>query len=68
MCFPFLVELPSKPMLEATQNLINYGVSIGIIEQNYTLYGHRQLRSTECPGNALYNEIQTWPQWSEVVV
>lgn len=53
-------------MLDATHRLINYGVSMGLIEQNYTLYGHRQVRDTECPGDRLYSEIQTWSHWREV--
>ncbi|XP_043362746.1 N-acetylmuramoyl-L-alanine amidase isoform X2 [Dermochelys coriacea] len=27
---------------------------------NYTVHGHRQMVHTACPGNTLYQEIQTW--------
>ncbi|XP_050086280.1 peptidoglycan-recognition protein LB [Anopheles aquasalis] len=57
-------ELPPKNMLAATKTLIEYGVRNGIIASNYTLLGHRQVRSTECPGDRLFEEIKTWPHFS----
>lgn len=52
-------------MLLKTQDLISYAVNRGYLAQNYTLYGHRQVRATTCPGDALYNEITKWPHFSE---
>ncbi|XP_052870252.1 peptidoglycan-recognition protein LB [Anopheles cruzii] len=57
-------ELPPKTMLAATETVIEYGVRQGIIAQNYTLLGHRQVRATECPGDRLFEEIKTWPHFS----
>jgi len=42
------------------------GVETGMIKPTYNLLGHRQSvsSSTECPGDSLYAEIKTWPQWT----
>ena len=36
----------------------------GKISAGYELKGHRQTGSTDCPGDALYVEIQSWPHWT----
>lgn len=56
-------ELPPPKMLQAVKQLIEYGLTEGRISPEYMLLGHRQVRSTECPGQALYNEISTWPHF-----
>ncbi|XP_055634644.1 peptidoglycan-recognition protein LB isoform X2 [Toxorhynchites rutilus septentrionalis] len=60
-------DLPPKNMLLAVQSFIDYGVRHNIIAANYTLIGHRQVRPTECPGDRLYKEIQTWPHYSPML-
>lgn len=62
----FTDELPSEQMLKAVHELIDYGVAKQIIKSDYILYGHRQVRDTECPGDRLYKEIQTWTNWKAV--
>lgn len=64
--FNVSVELPSNDMLENVHQLINYGVSSGKIQENYTLLGHRQVRKTECPGDRLFNEISTWKHFQSL--
>lgn len=59
----FRSVLPDTEMLEAVHGLITYGIQIGKISSNYTLMGHRQVRDTECPGDALFNLIRDWPHW-----
>lgn len=58
----FLVaaKLPPQVQLDAVKELIDFGVDNGYIEKDYKLIGHRQVRKTECPGDRLYAEIQTW--------
>ncbi|XP_055375107.1 peptidoglycan-recognition protein LB-like [Condylostylus longicornis] len=58
--------LPSPKMLEAAHKLIQYGIFKGNLKWDYILHGHRQVRDTECPGDALYNEIKTWPHFVEI--
>lgn len=50
-------------MIENVHRLIEFGVSSGKINQNYTLLGHRQVRNTKCPGDKLFNEISKWPHF-----
>lgn len=54
-------------MLEAVNKLIQYGLSKGHIEPTYKLVGHRQVRDTECPGTALFEEISTWPNFDPTI-
>ncbi|XP_017785142.1 PREDICTED: peptidoglycan-recognition protein LB-like isoform X2 [Nicrophorus vespilloides] len=58
-------ELPPPQQLSTVLKLINFGVRKGYIAKDYTLHGHRQVRNgTECPGNALLEEISTWEHFS----
>jgi len=36
----------------------------GKLSSCYTLHGHRDVGSTECPGDALYDEIRTWSNFT----
>lgn len=56
-------KLPIERMLEVARELIRFGVANEHVVPDYRLIGHRQGRDTECPGDALYAEIQKWPQW-----
>ncbi|XP_067214581.1 peptidoglycan-recognition protein LE isoform X2 [Linepithema humile] len=60
----FNTVLPPKVQLHAAQKIIELGVKGGKIAHNYKLLGHRQVSKTLSPGEALYNEIKTWPHWS----
>ncbi|KAJ4445308.1 hypothetical protein ANN_07113 [Periplaneta americana] len=68
ICFigDYTNELPTAEMMEVAKSLIECGVERESIVANYTLLGHRQVRSTECPGNTLFNEIKTWPHWTDL--
>ncbi|XP_055384729.1 peptidoglycan-recognition protein LF-like [Condylostylus longicornis] len=59
----FTKNTPTANQLNATKLLINEGVKLGKLSSNYVLYGHRQLVPTESPGNNLFNEISTWPNF-----
>lgn len=50
-------------MINATQELIADAIEKGYLSKDYKLIGHRQTKSTLCPGNALYEEIKTWPHY-----
>ncbi|XP_068901289.1 peptidoglycan-recognition protein LB-like isoform X2 [Tenebrio molitor] len=58
-------ELPPEWQLEAVHQLVEHGVEQGMIQEDYKLLGHRQVRDTECPGDRLFNEITTWEHFSE---
>lgn len=61
-----LDQLPPHEQLETTKKLIQRGINLGMIVEDYTLCGHRQVRDTECPGNTLYAEINMWPHFKDI--
>ncbi|XP_077295630.1 peptidoglycan-recognition protein LB-like [Arctopsyche grandis] len=58
------INIPPPNQLKAVQDLIAFGVRDGRINKSYKLLGHRQTRPTECPGQALFDEIKKWPHFS----
>eukprot|EP00105_Crassostrea_gigas_P026932 XP_011448071.1 PREDICTED: peptidoglycan-recognition protein SC2-like isoform X3 [Crassostrea gigas] len=62
----FMTTKPNTAALNAVKNLIQCGVNLGHITSTYRLYGHRDVSTSSCPGDALYNEIKTWPDYSTV--
>ncbi|CAB3360563.1 Hypothetical predicted protein [Cloeon dipterum] len=65
ICFigTFTSSTPASSAINAAQQLIACGVGQGNVAGAYSLIGHRQAVTTECPGDALYAEIQGWPNW-----
>lgn len=63
----FLEHLPPKVSLRKAKDLIAYGVKAGYIAQDYTLLGHCQCSAVESPGKRLFEEIQSWDQWGELI-
>lgn len=57
-------SVPPAEQLKTVKSLIAAGVEQGYIKSDYKLVGHRQVRTTECPGDALYNEIIHWDHYS----
>ncbi|XP_012682131.2 peptidoglycan recognition protein 5 isoform X2 [Clupea harengus] len=51
-------DLPTSAALSSVKRLLQDGVSRGWLHSNYTIFGHRDLANTECPGDKLYPEIQ----------
>ena len=60
----FMDHIPNNKSQEAVKALIQCGVDKGYIATNYSLYGHRDVGTTACPGTAFYHVIQTWPHYS----
>lgn len=52
-------------MLQSTKELIAYAIAKGYLLSNYTVLGHRQVRATLCPGDALFKEIETWSHFRD---
>ncbi|KAF7654569.1 hypothetical protein LDENG_00067900 [Lucifuga dentata] len=60
-------SLPSQNSMGLVRdNLASCAVGGGRLVPNFTLQGHRQVVSTSCPGDALYNEIRGWEHFGEV--
>ncbi|XP_030638580.1 LOW QUALITY PROTEIN: RAS protein activator like-3 [Chanos chanos] len=58
--------LPSVYSMELMRHhLVTCAVGRGFLQGNYTLYGHRQVVATDCPGDALYSEIRGWEHYKE---
>lgn len=56
--------LPPPRQILAAKQLIELGVKEGYIAKNYKLFAHRQLSTTQSPGEKLYQNIKTWSHWS----
>ncbi|KAL0867745.1 hypothetical protein ABMA27_008466 [Loxostege sticticalis] len=56
----FVSKLPSPNQKDVVHDLIEAGIKLGYIRPDYQLIGHRQVSATECPGQALFDEITTW--------
>lgn len=60
-------NLPSShSMMLVRDKLASCAVGGGRLVENFVLQGHRQVRETSCPGDALYREIQGWEHFGEV--
>ncbi|CAF4916860.1 unnamed protein product [Pieris macdunnoughi] len=57
-------KVPPALQIKTAKELISAGVDLGFIKADYKLIGHRQVRDTECPGDALYEEIKQWKNYS----
>ncbi|XP_036340903.1 peptidoglycan-recognition protein LB-like [Rhagoletis pomonella] len=54
----FMEEQPPAPMQQVAQDFIKYSVEAGHLREDYILHGHRQVRNTLCPGDALYAAVK----------
>lgn len=63
----FRTDQPSKPQLNAAKLLLAEGVKLGKLDPDYKLYGQMQLVLSESPGKNLFEIIQKWSHWSEII-
>ncbi|NWR82074.1 PGRP2 amidase, partial [Centropus unirufus] len=57
----FSTTLPDPDTIALVRDeLLPCAVRTGRLHHNFTLRGHRQMGRTDCPGNALFQEIGTW--------
>merc|ERR1719147_682398 len=66
VCFlgDFMNTIPTSAARNVFHELASCMLANGKVSSSYELKGHRQAVSTECPGDALYAEIQSWPHWT----
>lgn len=63
----YTAELPTEAALRTVQDVLpGCAVRAGFLRPDYTLLGHRQLVRTDCPGDALFNLLRTWPRFAAV--
>ncbi|KAL3871087.1 hypothetical protein ACJMK2_039108 [Sinanodonta woodiana] len=60
----FMDHVPNDAALNAVKQLIACGVANHKISSSYILHGHRDVYQTSCPGDKLYELIQSWPHFS----
>ncbi|XP_045847500.1 N-acetylmuramoyl-L-alanine amidase [Meles meles] len=61
----YTAELPAKAALHTVQDLLpGCAVRAGLLQPDYALLGHRQLVRTDCPGDALFSLLRTWPRFA----
>ena len=59
----FNSTMPTPEAITAAHKLLQCGQQKKVITQSYSLYGHRDVRGTECPGYTLYNAIRKWDHY-----
>lgn len=59
----FQDTLPSQPQMNALRLLVECGIGRGAISREYRFIGHRQTSMTPCPGDALFQYMQSWPRF-----
>lgn len=60
----FVNGSPTTAATNAFHALIECGVQKKHVATAYKLIGHRQVRSTECPGTKLYDLVKQWPHYT----
>ncbi|CAO2604640.1 N-acetylmuramoyl-L-alanine amidase [Lemmus lemmus] len=60
-------SLPSDAALKTVREVLpSCAIRSGHLLPDYKLLGHRQLVHSDCPGNALFNLLRTWPHFTAV--
>lgn len=49
--------------MRQVQPLIDYGIKIGAIKEDYNLLAHCQCSNFKSPGKVLYEELKSWKNW-----
>lgn len=65
VCFlgTFTNEAPTPEAISAFNYLMVCGVDRLSLAQQYYIIGHQQDVNTECPGDALFSAMQSWPRF-----
>lgn len=56
--------MPAPAALAAADKLLMCAMQRKAITPSYSLYGHQDVRDTECPGYTLYNAIRKWTHYN----
>lgn len=60
-------SLPSDTALNTVRDVLpSCAIRSGHLQPDYKVLGHRQLVHSDCPGDALFNLLRTWPHFAEV--
>ncbi|VTJ52864.1 N-acetylmuramoyl-L-alanine amidase [Marmota monax] len=62
----YTATLPTEAALRMVREVLPSCASrAGLLQPDYKLLGHRQLVATDCPGDALFGLLRTWPHFTE---
>ncbi|XP_069701748.1 peptidoglycan recognition protein 1-like isoform X2 [Periplaneta americana] len=59
----FVSDTPTNGQLKAVKDLIELGVKLGKIDENYKLVAMNETINTMSPGSVLYGIIKKWPHF-----
>ncbi|KAK2497015.1 hypothetical protein MC885_017016 [Smutsia gigantea] len=63
----YTAELPTEAALRTLHDMLpRCAVRAGLLRPDYALLGHRQLVHTDCPGDALFSLLRSWPRFAAV--
>lgn len=63
----YTAVLPDRAALRTVRDMFpRCAVRAGLLRPDYKLLGHRQLVPTDCPGDALFQLLRTWPHFDAV--
>uniref|UniRef100_A0A2K5C3I4 Peptidoglycan recognition protein 2 n=1 Tax=Aotus nancymaae TaxID=37293 RepID=A0A2K5C3I4_AOTNA len=63
----YTAALPTEAALRTVRDTLpSCAVRAGLLRPDYALLGHRQLVRTDCPGDALFDQLRTWPHFTAV--
>lgn len=63
----YTAALPTEAALRTVRDTLpSCAVRAGLLRPDYALLGHRQLVRTDCPGDALFHLLRTWPHFTAV--
>ncbi|XP_020022737.2 N-acetylmuramoyl-L-alanine amidase isoform X1 [Castor canadensis] len=62
----YTATLPTEAALRTVRDeLPSCALRAGLLRPDYKVLGHRQLVHTDCPGDALFGLLRTWPHFTE---
>lgn len=62
----FVSEKPTEKQFNAVKALINEGVILNKIAKDYRLLAHSNVSNTASPGLRIFEEISTWPHFTQI--
>ncbi|XP_030830590.1 peptidoglycan-recognition protein SC2-like [Strongylocentrotus purpuratus] len=62
----FGARAPGQIQRDAMDYLFSYAVGRYALDPRYTLYGHRDVSTTACPGTAFYNRLEENEHFTEI--
>ena len=59
-------HVPNAVAINALKTMINNAVKLNKLTSDFKMFGHRDVRQTECPGDAFYKMITAWSHFGQL--